>query len=651
MKIFEVNRNILFLSIIISFILYGNTLGHQYALDDAIVITKNEFTQQGLNGIADIFTHESFTGFFGRNKELVSGGRYRPLSIATFAIEYEFFGNNPFLSHLINLLLYAIIGFLIYIVFTSLFKNKLGESFAKKISLLAALIFLIHPIHTECVANIKGRDELLSLLFSLWAFLQIIRFHEYKKIQHIILAPVLLFSAMLAKENAITFVVIIPLALWFFTKSKPISIINTAIILFSSAILFIMVRTSVIGGLSFDTPSELMNNPFLAATNTQRTATILYTWLIYFKLLLFPHPLTFDYYPYHIPIVDFTKPAVILSSIILVAFVILIFWGLKSKKIIIFSILAFTISFSIVSNLVFSIGTFMNERFVFMPSVFWCLGFAYLLIIMYDQIKSKKLINYTSILVLGYLLIFYPIKTISRNKAWKDDLTLFTTDVLTSKNSAKSNCSAGGKLWESGKEIANKEKQKSLYVKSEKYLRKAVKIHPNYADAWLLLGNLLFDAKNDTEGSALCYMNVLKIQPQNKNAWRNIDIVLQNSNDRQIQLNYYQQLQNLDPNKYIINYRLGVLHGRYFNNLNKGIKYLEQAVQIDATKIEALKDLGTAYGIAQMPEKAYVIFNELLELDKTDPQIYINMGIACSQLNKHEEAETYFLEAKKLKKE
>ena len=83
--------------------LYLNTINNDYALDDSIVITKNMYVQKGLKGIGEIFTTETFTGFFGQQKDLVSGSRYRPLSLATFAFEHELWGNRPGLSHLINL--------------------------------------------------------------------------------------------------------------------------------------------------------------------------------------------------------------------------------------------------------------------------------------------------------------------------------------------------------------------------------------------------------------------------------------------------------------------------------------------------------------------------------------------------------------------
>ena len=76
---------------ILPFALYISTLGFEYVLDDKIVIVDNQYTKKGFAGIKEIFTTESFQGYFGEQKNLLEGGRYRPLSIATFAVEYEFF--------------------------------------------------------------------------------------------------------------------------------------------------------------------------------------------------------------------------------------------------------------------------------------------------------------------------------------------------------------------------------------------------------------------------------------------------------------------------------------------------------------------------------------------------------------------------------
>ena len=102
------NKLVFFVISILCFIYYGNTLVNDYALDDTLVLTDNQFTKAGFKGLPDIFKYDSFTGFFGKEKNLVAGGRYRPLSLASLAIEYQFFGKNPFISHFVDIVLYII---------------------------------------------------------------------------------------------------------------------------------------------------------------------------------------------------------------------------------------------------------------------------------------------------------------------------------------------------------------------------------------------------------------------------------------------------------------------------------------------------------------------------------------------------------------
>ena len=90
----------------LSFILYIYTTSFDYVLDDQLYITKNDFTKQGFAGIDDIFATESLVGFWGKQKDLLAGGRYRPLAIASYAVEYQLWGERPGRSHFFNVVLY-----------------------------------------------------------------------------------------------------------------------------------------------------------------------------------------------------------------------------------------------------------------------------------------------------------------------------------------------------------------------------------------------------------------------------------------------------------------------------------------------------------------------------------------------------------------
>ena len=134
----------------------------------------------------------------------------------------------------------------------------------------------------------------------------------------------------------------------------------------------------------------------------------------------------------------------ILSLVIYLAMIIYIFVKMRKKDLIAYCVLFFLVTLSVASNIVFPIGAFMNERFLFMPSLGYCilLGVGFIRL-------SKKIPGNTgaraSLLaaLMVVTLSLYGWKTVTRNMAWYDSYTLFTTDVKVSANSAKSNEVAG----------------------------------------------------------------------------------------------------------------------------------------------------------------------------------------------------------------
>src|ERR1035437_2452171 len=78
-----------------------NTLFHQYALDDEVVLKENKFVKKRIKGIPDILRTDYVYGYTIK-ENILTGARYRPLSLILFAFEYQFLGANPLISHLIN---------------------------------------------------------------------------------------------------------------------------------------------------------------------------------------------------------------------------------------------------------------------------------------------------------------------------------------------------------------------------------------------------------------------------------------------------------------------------------------------------------------------------------------------------------------------
>lgn len=288
-------------------------------------------------------------------------------------------------------------------------------------------------------------------------------------------------------------------------------------------LIFLLIRGSILGWNPVEGISgELMNNPFLKFTNGkyvamnlgERIGTISYT-LVRYRFAIHSSPSYFGLlskayrHAYH----EFT-------DIYFWIFGIYFIYYCRNHSIEeesnhkFFDLFVFD-SFVYCINLVFSVGTLMGERFLFMSSLGFCILLAYVLL---------KYLNKTQVLWFSSIILFlYSVKTIARNMDWKDDRTIIFTDVKTSSNSAKINNAAGAVLLEDVmKDRESKASQVSL-ERAIKYLKKALEIHPKYFDANRLLGNAYFFKKEYSQAIAY-YTEVLKYLPGDEESLTNLNI-------------------------------------------------------------------------------------------------------------------------------
>ncbi len=166
-----------------------------------MVTQKHLLTSKGIKAIPDIFTSYYYEDGMGYKYE------YRPVTLSSFAIEHQFFGEKPVVSHFVNLLLYFFCCWAFVLVLKQLFTG-MNELFV----IVPGLIFAVHPLHTEVVASIKNRDEILSLLFALFAFYQSVLFCNKGGVGRVLLIAVFLVLGLLSKSSSASYMIIIPLA-------------------------------------------------------------------------------------------------------------------------------------------------------------------------------------------------------------------------------------------------------------------------------------------------------------------------------------------------------------------------------------------------------------------------------------------------------
>ncbi|HNW70840.1 MAG TPA: tetratricopeptide repeat protein [Bacteroidales bacterium] len=666
--------------LVISLLIYSNTLFFNFALDDGLMITDNKVTKKGFSGLGEIFTKNSFYGVFGdKANQYLPGGRYRPLSQAMFAVEYQIFGMSPFVGHFFNILLFSLLCLLLLKVLKMIFEKYDTKPWYLSLPFIATLLFACHPLHTEVVANIKGRDELLSFLGSLATLYFSFQYFKNGKLLNLLLIFLFFSLALLSKENAVTFLAIVPLSLFFAFKGPVKKHLFVLLPMILSVAVYFALRVNALGFITNTVVNkDLLNDPFLFATPAGKYATIFLTWGKYLLLVLVPHPLTHDYYPYQVALTEFSDFRVLLSIAVYLALIVFSLIRIRNKDIFAYAVLFFLITFSISSNIVFNIGTFMNERFMFAPLLGFTIAVAYLI----NKYLNKKHLMLSAKIILIALISMYSLKTFSRNFAWKDSFILFTTDVKTSVNSAKVNVGAGEVLLKSVNEKTPEPVRTATIEKAIGYIKKGVQIYPGFTSGWVYLGWGQRMIK-DYEGSRASLEHVLMLDSTNNDAisYLNSDAIscYQAGNFKQAEENFktliryvpehteyeyllaevYANTNKVDSALVLLNdillknpsydkayNKLGEIYGRIFNNFDKSFEYLHKAYDLNPTNIETLRNLGTAYGLQRDFQKSLKYLLEAEKVNPSDKDILNKLSLTYLNLGNIKLAEEYAGKAK-----
>lgn len=576
-------------------LLYGNTLGHAYALDDDVVFLKNQFVQSGFSGFGDILSNGFLTGFNGTTDQ-----SYRPLVLIAFAIEHGIFGNNPFVGHLINLLLYAGCGFLVWRLMQQFFKGA-----SSWIPLLIAFVFMAHPVHTEAVANIKGRDDILHFLFVIASIFYLIKYTASKDKKQLLWSGITYFCALLCKEMAVTFVAIIPLTLWFFSDWKWKRILVQTGLYIGILGMYLLIRLSVLDGLTFDEDMQVVNNGLAAATNEiDRLSTSIVIMGMYVKLLFVPHPLSWDYSFNQIPIVGLSHWQTLLSLAFFGVLIFLAFRGFIKKDPLAWGILFFLISMSIVSNVFIMLGATMGERFLFTPS----LGFAMVLVLLIARLTKVPLNNSfllkkkVFVAPMVIILLLFSVKTISRNTVWENNLSLYESGVLAAPNSTRTWAALGTGYRQQGEASQYPSERQSLFNEALKCYQRSVQILNTNFDSWYNMG-VVYNQLGNTESALQAFRKAVNISPAYTNAWNNIGVhYFSRAQYDSAQVNF-QKAYDINPNNGNVVANMGLIYHNQ-GDFATAINFYLKGLELQPNNRNTAKNLALAYRQNDQPDKA-----------------------------------------------
>lgn len=513
------------------FLINVRTLNYSYTLDDPFFTKDNPNVSKGVSAISEFFTHAAYYGVF-KNHD----ASYRPLMLTSFALEKDLFGFSPKSGHLINLLLFCLEIVVLFKLLRRIFREV-----SVYIPFFIVLLFSLHPIHTEVIASVKSRDEILGLLFGALSMLQAIKFIDEDKIKHLILAGVYFFCALLSKETPITFVVIVPMTIYFFREVPVARIVKATMPFVAVAAVYMMMRAAFIESDGQKVVILVNNNALMAATTyAEKLATLLFIQLKYLIILVFPHPLSYDYSFNQIPIIGFSSIKAIAALAVIGAMFGYALINFKKKDIFAYCILFYGLSVVITSNLLVEIGATMAERFIFSGSLAFCIAIVFLLarLLKTDVAKATFANSRTLFLVLGGVAVLYSAKTLAQNEIWTNNTTLYESGMETAPNSWRAQYLLAVEYTKQIPKETNQATKKDLFLKSIEHYNKSLAILPNNVDVYFLEA-YAYDFMSGYEDSAIaCYRKTMLLDPGRNDARINLGSMLlrKNSLDEAIQV-------------------------------------------------------------------------------------------------------------------
>ncbi|XP_033216961.1 protein O-mannosyl-transferase Tmtc3-like [Belonocnema kinseyi] len=685
-----------------AFAVYLNSLSCGFVFDDISAIKDNRDLRPH-TPVKNVF----YNDFWGTpmHKEQ-SHKSYRPLCVLTFRWNYLIHQLDPMGYHLLNVILHVGVC-LLYFRTCLMFLSDLA-------SFVSAMLFAVHPIHTEAVTGVVGRAETLSSLFYLAALITYTKCSKSKRStgwQSLLLSMFFVFIAMLCKEQGITATAVcvlyeifvvqrvraldIVLAIKSTFDGKKISptwsnegtkrLMALTVVTFSLLILRLNVMGSKLPIFTrFDNPASVASTP-------TRQLTYNYLAAVNLRLLFLPVDLCCDWTMGTIPLVEsFTDPrnlAIIATYGIVIGLLVtaVLTRSRQTSVVIIMSLAMMILPFLPASNLFFPVGFVIAERVLYAPSMGFCMLIGYGWSIFCER-KCKKLSTFLILTILAA----HATKTFIRNYDWLDEYSIFMSGLRVNDRNAKLFNNVGHALESQGrfKEALNffnmavtvqgddigahinvgrtynhlkmfKEAE-DAYLKAKSLLPKAkpgesyqARIAPNHLNVFVNLANLI--AKNATrlEEADLLYRQAISMRADYTQAYINRGDVLIKLNRTKEAQEVYERALFYDSNNPDIYYNLGVVFLEQ-GKASQALAYLDKALEFDPEHEQALLNsaiLLQELGRAELRKVARERLLKLLRKDSNNERVHFNLGMLAMDDHDSESAERWFRNAVALKED
>ena len=443
------------------------SLRNGFALDDVALVANNARVHS-LDGVWRLFTLPYWPPQYGASL-------YRPLVMVGYAVQWAAAGGSPWVFHATSVVMYALMSALLL----ALFRLLLSAPAA----LIGAALFAVHPVHVEAVSTAFGQAELLTASAMLAAALAYVRRRRAGRVGPIATAFIatLFALACLAKEHGVLLPAILLALEWFAVtpsdahaaslRGRLREIAPLFGVLAAVAIAFIVVRTSVLGGL-------LGERDLVPVQGFVRLGMMLVVAPHWLRLLVWPAQLSAEYSPQHIRIPD-GLTAEVMAGVLVLAALVAIFFVLRTgttetraeRAVARLGLVIATITIVPVTNL-FSVLV-IAERALLLPSVGAMLAVGAAVSVVLRPASDSRATR-TRVFVAAATTVCVALGVVRsnlRHRVWHDDLTLFTQTVKDAPLSYRAQFFYGQILFAQGKR-----------AEGERRLRLAIALNPTPSD-------------------------------------------------------------------------------------------------------------------------------------------------------------------------
>ncbi len=384
---------LVFIIIGLVFLIFQQALGAQFVFwDDDVFIIKNEILRMDFLSACRVV----FSTYFH--------GDYLPITLMSYWLDFNLFGDGPFVFHLVNLIFHSINILLVYVLILNLSEQK-------TMALAVSLIFAFHPLQVEPVVWISERKSLLSAMFTLSALLFYLN-AEGKRAKSFLAASYLLYIAsVLTKTTAI----LLPLIfIGIDVLKRKISLQKS--ILKVAPLLVVVAVVAFVRVLSYGhTTVGISEATFSFERLKQLPFMVFDIFWFYISKFFWPENLS-AIYPYFMP----SMAAYIKAGFGFLAIGALVAWLAKKKDSSSTLMFGFFIFCLLPVVQIIPRANYVNDRYMYLPII----GLSYLLVMRIREMRGISLAALA--VVIGTVMGF---ASYSQSKIWLNNLFLWEDTV------------------------------------------------------------------------------------------------------------------------------------------------------------------------------------------------------------------------------